>query len=155
MTMVEGFHEGLILRILTQGKTKQEVLTQLAEHLHEAGYVKASYADGILKREEIYPTGLSTGQINVAVPHTDCEHVNQDAVAVGLLDSPVTFKAMDDPSRDVPVSIIIMLALKEPHGQVEMLQKVIALVKQQDDLRRMLRAADTKEAYQVIAHYLV
>ena len=62
---------------------------------------------------------------------------------------------MDDPSRDVPVSIIIMLALKEPHGQVEMLQKVIALVKQQDDLRRMLRAADTKEAYQVIAHYLV
>ena len=36
-----------------------------------------------------------------------------------------------------------------------MLQKVIALVKQQDDLRRMLRAADTKEAYQVIAHYLV
>jgi len=72
MTMLEGFHEGMIMRISTQGKSKQEVLTELADHLQAAGYVKESYADGILKREEIYPTGLTTGQINVAVPHTDC-----------------------------------------------------------------------------------
>lgn len=154
MTMLEGFHEGMIMRISTQGKSKQEVLTELADHLQAAGYVKESYADGILKREEIYPTGLTTGQINVAVPHTDCAHVNQDAIAVGLLDDPVIFQAMDDPGRDVPVSIIIMLALKEAHGQIDMLQKVIALVKQQNDLKRMLTSVDTKDAYQVIAHYL-
>ena len=80
--------------------------------------------------------------------------MNQDAIAVGLLDDPVIFQAMDDPGRDVPVSIIIMLALKEAHGQIDMLQKVIALVKQQNDLKRMLTSVDTKDAYQVIAHYL-
>ena len=152
--MIEGFHEDMVLRVSAEGKTKQDVLAFLAGTLCMAGYVKESYRDGILHREEIYPTGLATGHINVAVPHTDCEHVRENAIAVGLLDVPVSFRAMDDPSRDVAVSIVIMLALKEPHGQVDMLQKIIALVKQQDDLKRIVEAKETKQAYQIIAGYL-
>ena len=154
MASTVKFNEDMVLRIDASGKQKQDALTILAEHLIDAGYVKDSYKDGILKREGIYPTGLFTGGVNVAVPHTDCVHVNQDAIAVGLLSEPIVFKAMDNPERDVDISIIVMLALKEPHGQIDMLQKVIALVKQQKELEKILNLKDTHQAYEIIASYL-
>ena len=144
----------MILKITTDGKGKKDILIFLAEQLAQAGYVKDTYKDGILKREEIYPTGLFTGAINVAVPHTDCIHVNEDSIAVGLLNRPVNFKAMDNPEKDVPVSIVMMLALQEAHGQITMLQKIMALVKEQELLKNLLKMNDLQKIYQIISNYL-
>jgi len=144
----------MILKIDTKDKSKEEVLSFLADNLHQGGYVKDTYKEGILKREEKYPTGLLTGGINVAVPHTDCIHVNKDAIALGVLKEAIVFKAMDNPERDVNVSIIIMIALKEAHGQIEMLPKILSLVKEQDELKGMLETDDVDAIYQVIFRHL-
>jgi galactitol PTS system EIIA component len=144
----------MILKVDTKDKGKEEVLSLLADNLHQGGYVKDSYKEGILKRERIYPTGLFTGGINVAVPHTDCIHVNKDAIAVGILKDAILFKAMDNPESDVNVSIIIMIALKEAHGQIEMLQKIVSLVKKQDELKGILETDDADAIYQVISSHL-
>lgn len=144
----------MIVKLDSEKKTQTDILGFLADRLYHAGYVKKSYKAGILKREEVYPTGLLTGGINVAVPHTDCEHVNKAALAVAVLKEAVYFKAMDNPEREVGVSIVIMMALKEPHGQIEMLQKVLSLVKQQDELKTLLSTADENDIYQVIVNYL-
>lgn len=144
----------MILKVDTKDKGKEEVLSLLADNLHQGGYVKDTYKEGILKRERIYPTGLFTGGINVAVPHTDCIHVNKDAIAVGILKDGILFKAMDNPESDVNVSIIIMIALKEAHGQIEMLQKIVSLVKKQDELKGILETDDAEAIYQVISSHL-
>ena len=47
-----------------------------------------------MKRESVYPTGLPVGEINVAIPHTDPEHVNNAAICLGILEKPVTFNVM-------------------------------------------------------------
>lgn len=144
----------MILKVDTYKKDRIYVLSLLSKVLTDANYVKNTYADGILKREENYPTGLFTGHINVAVPHTDCIHVNEDAIAVGILSDPVIFRAMDDVTKSVPVSIIIMLALKEAHGQVAMLQKIIALVKEQQILKNILEIDNSQKVYKILSNYL-
>ncbi|WP_110954975.1 PTS sugar transporter subunit IIA [Anaerosinus massiliensis] len=148
------FDSNLIFRIDTVDQEKTDVLSFLADRLEESGYVKDSYKEGILKRESVYPTGLFTGGINVAVPHTDSVHVKEDAVTVGVLSQPILFKAMEDSQKDVAVSIVLMLALKEPHGQVKMLQKILALVKEQETLKELLRMQDENRIYESISAYL-
>mgnify|MGYP000610229946 CR=1 FL=1 len=45
------------------------VLRQMAEYLLEKGYVKESYIDALIKREENYPTGIKIPLgVNVAMP---------------------------------------------------------------------------------------
>lgn len=149
-----NFDAKLIFRIDTAGKDKADILSFLAERLVESGYVKDSYKEGILKRESVYPTGLFTGSVNVAVPHTDSVHVKEDAVAVGVLSQPILFKAMEDSQKDVAVSIVLMLALKEAHGQVKMLQKILALVKEQETLKELLKMQDVNRIYESISAYL-
>lgn len=148
------FDSNLIFRIDTVDKGKTDVLCFLADRLEEGGYVKDSYKEGILERESVYPTGLFTGSVNVAVPHTDSVHVKEDAVIVGVLSQPILFKAMEDSQKDVAVSIVLMLALKEPHGQVKMLQKILALVKEQETLKELLRMRDVNRIYESISAYL-
>ena len=52
--------------------TSEAVIRQLASRLETLGYVKPSYADAVVKREQTMPTGLPLGLAdNVAVPHTE------------------------------------------------------------------------------------
>ena len=78
------------MAVTLSGDNDKEVIKQMASALEEEGYVKNTFADAIVKRESIYPTGLPVGEINVAIPHTDPEHVNNAAVCLGILDKPVT-----------------------------------------------------------------
>lgn len=133
----------------------QEVLRALAHKLQEKGNVNSGYLPAILKREEQYPTGLAAGEINVAIPHADVEYVTEGAIAVGVLNHPVAFSCMDDPERQTPVQVVFMLALKEPHGHIEMLQKVVALIQNQDALQKIVHSNDVSEIYTEIAAYLL
>lgn len=146
------FDENMILFVASKGRT--DALYTLAQHLTNRGYVRPSYSEGILTREQVYPTGLSTGGIDVAVPHTDCKHVIKDGVAVGILSKPVLFQAMDEPVREIPVHIIVMLALKEPHGQLAMLQAVISMIQDQETLKRLLNVHNQHEAYEILKAFL-
>lgn len=144
----------MLVYVEREVKAKDDVLRAMAKRLCSAGYVKESYEEGIISREKIYPTGLYTGSINVAVPHTDCIHVYKDSVAVGILQHPVCFQAMDNPENSIKVSIVIMLALKEAHGQLQMLQKVLSLVKEQDELKRILKIKNEEDLYPILLNYL-
>ena len=65
--------------------TSEAVIRQLASRLETLGYVKPSYADAVVKREQTMPTGLPLGLAeNVAVPHTDPVHVNRAGVALAV-----------------------------------------------------------------------
>lgn len=145
-------HSNLVYRNL-DFNTSNDILSFLADKLKEEGYAKEGYKEAILKREVEYPTGLPA-EIKIAIPHCDHTLVNKSAIAVGVLNNTVNFQAMDDPSKTLDVQIVIMLALNEPHGHIEMLQKIVQLIKSSEDLKRIIEATSDEEVLQVINNYL-
>lgn len=145
-------HSTLVYRNL-EFSTSNDILSFLADKLKEEGYAKEGYKEAILKREVEYPTGLPA-EIKIAIPHCDHTLVNKSAIAVGVLNNTVNFQAMDDPSKTLDVQIVIMLALDEPHGHIEMLQKIVQLIKSSEDLKRIIESTSDEEVLQVINNYL-
>ncbi|MCQ4117146.1 PTS sugar transporter subunit IIA [Ligilactobacillus sp. MP3] len=117
---------------------KTETLNFLSKKLYEAGYAKESFPLAVIDREKIFPTGLPTGIINVAIPHADSEYVDKSALAVATLKNPITFNNMGNPDEELAVSFIIMMAIAEPHGQVTMLQKIMQIIQNQDYLQKLM-----------------
>jgi PTS system galactitol-specific IIA component len=126
-------------------RSSEEVIKVLGARLLALGNVKDGFVAATLKREADMPTGLPLGgTINAAIPHVDIEFVNQSALALATLKSPVTFYNMVDNEEAVSVQLVIMLALDQPHSQIEMLQRVSGIL-QQPDLILDLMAARAPE----------
>jgi len=126
-------------------KSSEDVIKVLGARLLALGHVKDGFVAATLKREANMPTGLPLGgTINAAIPHVDIEFVNQSALALATLKSPVPFYNMVDNEEAVPVQLVIMLALDQPHSQIEMLQRVSGIL-QQPDLILDLMAARAPE----------
>lgn len=128
-----------------------EVIALLGGKLAEQGLVTESYVEAVIARETDMPTGLPLGEINVAVPHTDPEHVVMPAVAVATLTKPVLFGNMEDPDEKLPISIVFLLALKEKDKQVEMLQAIAGLIQNGSLLEEMTAAADKEDILALLA----
>ena len=127
----------------------QEVLAKLADRLIESGAVKPSYKPAILQREVDFPTGLATDKIGIAIPHTDAEHVNYDQIGVLRLRDPVTFLQMGD-GEEIPVKFVFMLALKEAHAQLGMLQTLVALIQNETKIQQLLLAKNAEEIIETL-----
>lgn len=125
-------------------KTSREIETFLADQLYENGYVKEGYKKALLEREQKFPTGLPSSQPAIAIPHANADLVNKTTLAVATLKEPVEFKNMGNTKEDIPVRIVIMLVIAEPHSQVKMLQKVADIV-QNEELRKEFLRAETKQ----------
>ena len=128
----------------------QDAIRQLGETLVSAGYAKDSYVDVVLEREKNYPTALEVGEINVAIPHCDAENANEAAVCVGILRKPVDWRRMDDPDATTPVRLVFMLALNEAHSHLEMIQKIIGVIQDQEFAKK-LAESNAHEAYELLA----
>lgn len=106
---------------------RDDALRILSEKFVEAGVVEDNFLEGLLKREQSFPTGLilDNRDYGVAIPHTDPEYVKETQLGFMRLDKPVIFRFMADAETEVPVKLIFMMAIKEAHGQVEMLSKLM------------------------------
>lgn len=136
-------NEDLIYRNI-DFKTSREIETFLADQLYENGYVKKGYKKALLEREQKFPTGLPSSQPAIAIPHANADLVNKTTLAIATLKEPVEFKNMGNTKEDIPVRIVIMLVIAEPHSQVKMLQKVADIV-QNEELRKEFLQAETKQ----------
>ncbi|TPI09512.1 PTS sugar transporter subunit IIA [Mesorhizobium sp. B4-1-3] len=113
----------------SDASTNEEIIRILASRLEALGYVKSSYADAVVRREMTIPTGLPLERAdNVAVPHTDPEHVLKPGVAMGTLKRPVTFANMEDPDEKLPVGFVFLLAINDKDKQIDTLQTVMATI---------------------------
>ena len=131
-------------------KSQKEALSIIATCLYQTGLVKDSFAENVLKREEVFPTGLLINDVGIAIPHTDAEHVNDSQIAFMSLKKPVTFYEMGTADKEISVSLIFMLALKEPHAQLEMLQTLITMFQKKEVVQKLQAVNNTEEYYQII-----
>ena len=129
--------------------TKEEVINALAERMSQDGYTKDSYLEAVLERETKMPTGLITQAYGIAIPHSDPEHVNRSAIAVALLDEPVNFKNMAAPEEDVPVRLVMLLAIAEKGSVTKVLARLAEMFLSPDLLNHFLTM---KTAAQLSTH---
>ena len=119
----------------------------MGDLLYKNGFVKDTFIEAVLDREIIFPTGLQTKTVGVAIPHTDSEHVEKSTVAIATLASPVIFMGMGYPDLEIPVSIVIMLAISDPKKVVDTLTKVISILENETTIEMVVNAS-TENAIQ-------
>lgn len=129
---------------------KKVVLTKMADLLFRANLVKETYSEAIQKRESVFPTGLPTEEIGVAIPHTDSVHVNESSMAVAILKNPVKFEVMGSPGTFVDVKIVMMLAIKDNNTQLYLLKNLMDLFRNKALLNNIVNSKSKKEVVELI-----
>lgn len=128
-----------------------DVIERLGSILSLSGYVKQGFIEATLAREATMPTGLPLGgEVNAAIPHVDIEYVSRPALALATLDSAVTFRNMVDPDIEVPVRLVIMLALDQPKSQIEVLQQVADILQNPRIVDRLMVASSVDEVCTIL-----
>ena len=133
-----------LVHVFNESVTKDEAINTLATHLRDHGYVKESFGAAVLEREKVFPTGLPTEPVGVAIPHTDAEHVLTSALAVGILAHPVTFQEMGSLDLTVDVHIISMMAISDPKAVMPVLRN-LALVFQDHEFLASLKNSSNQQ----------
>ena len=132
-----------------EAETDMEAIDKLAHHLYAKGIVKETYIPAVKQREVEFCTGLAFEAMGVALPHTDSIHVNQQAIAIGILKKPVTFHHMGMPDVDVDVDLMFMLAIQKPDAQITFLGKMMEVFQLDGCLEQVKNAASAEEAANV------
>lgn len=130
--------------------TREELLRHLGNKLEEKGYVKKGYTNALVQREIDYPTGINTGTIGVAIPHTDAIHVNQTTIAVAVLENSIEFEEMGGMDGKVNVDIVLGLVVAEPKLHLSFLQKLMGLFQEKETLLRIKNANDPAEIEEIL-----
>lgn len=133
-----------------EADNREDLLRKLASELKERGYVKESYIKGVLDREKVFPTGLNTAGVKVALPHTDAIHVNKAAIAVAKLKKPIIFKEMGFGEKDVEAKLIIMMAVRKPEDQVKTLSKLMSILSDEKTLTKLYNCTEKSEVIAIL-----
>lgn len=143
--------EPTAIQLQLEANTSEEVIKTLGMLLFQAGHVQDTFVDGAIEREKTLPTGLVLGGlINAAIPHTDVNHVIHPALALATLKKPVMFHNMIAADEEVSVQIVIVMALKEPHQQIEMLQEVAGVLQNAEVIDALMKAQNKKEVKAIL-----
>ncbi|WP_373899320.1 PTS sugar transporter subunit IIA [Haloimpatiens sp. FM7315] len=137
-----------------EAEDKKDLLKKLSSILIEKGYVKDSFKEAILKREEVFPTGLMTESTNIAIPHTDAIHVIKPTILFAKLKNPVTFKEMGMGKNDVNAELIFMLAINNPTSQVTTLSKLMSILSNKPVLESLKSKNSTCEIMDILSKQL-
>lgn len=145
------FHEELLVMPLIAG-TCEDAIRTLGGQLLEKGYVHDTFIAAVLEREQNFATGLPTEPVGVAIPHTDARHVIKPAIAVGISPQPITFHEMGDPDgAEVPVQVILMLAMPDPAQVTVMLKRLVSILQAPGFLTPLAAAQDRATAAELLS----
>lgn len=148
--MAEFFDEKIALFHKSIASTP-EALKNLSDVLYAKSLVTEDFYQNLWQREQEFPTGLDINGIGVALPHTESIYVKRSQVGFLSLKEPITFYEMGTNDKPVQVKILFMLALKEPHEQLSMLQNLISMFQKEGTLQKLLEV-DNTEDYLSILH---
>lgn len=147
MNYKEMFDKQLI-SLEVEGECEEKVFETVAEHLKALGFVNDGYLKGITAREKQFPTGLITQYLNIALPHSDPEYIEKPFVYIARLKNEVKVKQMGD-SQEMGVKNLFFLGIKDPKGQVGLLQAFMELFMKEDFVRTFMAEQDKTNIYQL------
>jgi PTS system galactitol-specific IIA component len=133
----------------------REVITFLSEQLLEKSYVKDDFLNAVLEREKKFPTGLYLDALNVAIPHTDTQYVLKSAIAIAILKKPVQFKKMDDPSKEIPVYLVFLIAIDGSGEYVKFLSKLVSALGDRSFVKSLYYSKTSKDVINLLSKALI
>lgn len=144
--------ENIILNL--SATDKELVLSQMSDVLYQNGFVKSTFKDAVIQREEEFATGLPTHLCSVAIPHTDVEHINNRTIGVAILEKEVPFVEMGTLDQQTDVKIVFMLAMDKVDDQLKLLQQLMQIFQSEEKLEQILRTNDRAALATIINEYL-
>lgn len=111
---------------------KDDLFHKISQKLAEKNLVKESFLQAITDREEEFPTGLRSQPYQVAIPHTDPEHIKSPFIAFVRPAQAINFGEMGTDDEEVEVNFIFMLGLNRGQDQIILLQWLIDMFMKED-----------------------
>lgn len=127
-----------------------KVMEIMGGKLTGMGYCKPGYVKALKQREMDFPTGIDTGNIGIAIPHTAVDYVNQGKIAIARLKKPVPFQQMGNDDETVSVKLVFMLAVDDPNQQLTKLQGIVSVIQDEATLQKFLNAKGEQEIIEAI-----
>jgi len=132
-----------------KSKSKDDILSELADLLVASGVVKKSEKGDILKRlkerELLGSTGIGQG---VAIPHAKCPKVKQMTAAFGISKTGVDFKSLD--GEPTYIFFLLIAPGETPGPHLKALAKISRLLDDKFVRDRLRNAASAQEVYKTI-----
>lgn len=129
-------------------ETAEDAIRMAAELFEKYGYVNEGYADAVIEREKVFPTGLPGKGINIAIPHTNNKLVNHPAVGVIVPKKPVKFSMMGMKENVLDCELILPLVVKDAKQQIDMLKKMMHIISNGELLRQI---KDSKSKTEIVS----
>jgi PTS system galactitol-specific IIA component len=130
---------GDLISVGARAEDARGAISLCSRMLERHGYVKPSFLDAVLLREESYPTGIPMPYVGLAIPHCDPSHVEFQGVSLAVLSEPVIFQSMEDPEETIPVEFVFCLAVKRNDDNVKLLPKIIKIFAQRENVLEIKR----------------
>lgn len=130
--------------------SRDEVLKLAADHLKQAGYVTDGFFQALLKRENMFPTGICFGDTCVAIPHAEPGFVRKPVMLIMTLERPVRFVNMEDCEAEIPVEIVFVLAFTDSEKHLNVLQRLSALIRDSGTAAALREAGDEGKLREVL-----
>lgn len=139
----------LIITDMEAEKT-QDVFEQLGGLLSQKGFANDNYVEGLIERENDFPTGLDIDGVGVAIPHTDISYVKKTATAIATLKNPVEWILMGTDGEKTNVSVVFMLAVNDPRGHLAHLQQIIGIIQDKEVMNSIISEKDPSKIIEII-----
>ncbi len=132
-------------------KTSEEAIRLMADRLQECGYVNEGYADMVIAREKVFPTGLPGKAMSIAIPHTDPTLVNKPAIGVIIPKDSVEFDMMGEIGTKLDVKLIMPLVIKNSDQQIELLKAMMHVIQDSERLTKIRESKDKAEIMELLS----
>lgn len=127
----------------------KEVIQLIGAEFEKAEIVKPSYVEAVVAREKVFPTGLAADGHNIAIPHTDPEHVLRPGMGVVVTKEPIEVSMMGSPDIKLQSKIFFPLAMEHPKKQLDILRQLMNVFKTKEDLDTISSATTPEEVLAV------
>ena len=134
-------------------KNSSEVIRILGNSLIKYGYAKKNLVKEVLEREKIFPTGLNT-PIPLALPHAEARLTLRKGFAIATLKTPIRFKEMGNPSKDVFVKIVILPVLTENVEDNAIFYEILKKIREHKIANKIIKATSPKDVKNIIVKSL-
>lgn len=151
ITISEEMNVPKIEGFISQKTERDDVIREMADYLVSKGAVKPKYGQAVIDRENIYPTGIPTEPIGVAIPHSERDFVLDTTILVAKLPKPVIFHRIDETEEKMEVSVVFMLAVDSNQGQLDVIANLMGLVQDQDLVKEITLCEDSLKIGEIVS----
>lgn len=146
MSIVGELIQEKLIDLTCNIKSKDDFFKTKAGILEELQLVEETYLEAVVEREKEYPTGLRLENISIAIPHTTVNHIKEPFIYFNrLTNNEVNFIQMGTDDVVVKPEYILLLGIKEPKEQVNLLAELMDLFNQKDFIEAIRNAKSEKE----------